>query len=85
MLFGTLLGVKKWRKIYRSMEKGRESVRREREEEYRAWQRYGTLLLNEKLKTLLSECNISTDSFGGNISSSRKKKIQSNPKGEIEN
>lgn len=27
------------------------------------------LLLNEKLETLLSECNISTDSFGGNISS----------------
>jgi hypothetical protein len=46
-----------------------ERMRRKAREEYGASERYRTLLLNEKLETLLSECNISRDSFGGNISS----------------
>lgn len=52
-------------------------LRKRREKEMKGLRREKLSFIKRKIGSCLSECNISTDSFGGNISSSGKNSIKS--------
>ena len=63
------------RKLWPS--RARRRLRERRENEMKGLRREKLSFIKRKIGSCLSECNISTDSFGGNISSPGKNSIKS--------